>query len=172
MSFKNWLDKLKVAHVGASQNQDNPEHGIWADEDAHRNYEVYSWLEQNDPEMAEPYKNGDHDFIDLNDERDFLRENKPYNVIILHFLWSPPVPRGEDYDTFIPKSGYGYTRLSPYHNRKNWITRLAGTGAKYIFAWGGGDEVSGEYLREIPGYDGPNWTDKSWGPSIYKKIGN
>lgn len=37
----------------------------------------------------------------------------------------------------------------------NWKRRLAGTGAKYIFTFGDGEEVHGKYIGRIPGYEGP-----------------
>jgi hypothetical protein len=52
--------------------------------------------------------------------------------------------------------GYGSIyRISPKHSQEEWRRRLMQTDARYIFAFGDDDEVSGRYLGKIPGYDGP-----------------
>lgn len=161
MNFKQWLEqdnKLRVAHVGASTNPKNPELH-WMQSDRDRLHEVGEWLEKRDSEIAQEYYNKrSDDYIDLNDNRDFLKENKTYDIVILHHIYEPG--RVRDASPF---------RISPVHNRQNWIKRLHSTGAKYIFAYGDIDEVSGRWLGSIAGYIGPKKEGGAYDRWVYIK---
>lgn len=142
-------NKVHVAHVGASQNPDNPESEIWGENDRWHVDSVFRWLYENteDDELLH-YDNRRDDFIDLNDGRDFLQENNDYDVVILHMVYSPPDR------SYIGKHDSIFN-VSNLHNPRNWRRRLIATGAKYIFAFGDDDEVSGRYLGHLAGYRGP-----------------
>jgi hypothetical protein len=143
--------KTRVAHVGASKNPDNPEHEIWYENDRHHIDMVYAWLADNGYSMEyfRPQIRTD-DFIDLNDGRDFLQERHEYEMVILHHVYSPHKLKH-------PRNPLGQSpfRYSRYHSKEEWVSRLIGTGAAFIFAFGNYDEVCGDYLGELPGYIGP-----------------
>lgn len=141
--------KVRVAHVGASVDPDNPEPEIWGENDQWHVDAAFKWLDNN-TEDAEWlfYRNRRDDYIDLNDGRDFLQERSNYDIVILHMVYSPDELdyRGKEGSIF---------NISPLHNPRNWRNRLVSTGAKYIFAFGDTNEVSGRYLGRLPGYVGP-----------------
>jgi len=157
--FKIWIEaeqkkkekkkpKVKVAHVGASKNIDNPENKEYYENDEWQNDEVFKWLMENAPEVDVTRKNREDDFIDLGDGRDFLEENNKYDIVILHMVYDPPKgtrnsPKGSIY------------HISKHHNRDRWRASLTSTGAKYIFAFGDYSEISGRYLGKLLGYHGP-----------------
>jgi hypothetical protein len=112
------------------------------------------WLSYNDPDYSENIKFS-HDNIDLNSGRDFLKESKSYNIVILHDIFNPV---GEN------DLSRGIFSVSPDHNADSWVKRLASTGADYIFVFGSWTEVGGWWLGDIPGYD------KTYGTSEYQTI--
>ena len=82
------------------------------------------------------------DFISLDEGRDFLAEDKTYDVVILHHVYQHP--------------GHGNTGIhgtSTLHTAEAWRERLEKASADWIFAYGGSTEVSGGYLDTIPGYE-------------------
>ena len=82
-----------------------------------------------------------HDYIDLNEGRDFLKESRKYDIVILHNLYHPTsgeAPRHE-----------GFYGVSPQHNIATWRRRLAATGATVIAALG---DFAYPEIRDIPGY--------------------
>lgn len=145
--------KLKVANVGGLQTMFDTSRSAW----------VARWLLKNDPDLQEArdsFANKreiyifdkklvkecfQEDDIDLNFNRDFLKENIKYDIVILQHIYNGS---GEDQ--------YGEFRKSDYHSRENWIKRLITTNARYIFAFGGWTEVGGVFLQDIPGY---TWND-------------
>jgi hypothetical protein len=137
----------RIAHVGASLGT-NPENQIWADSDELHVRLVWEWLDRFG--FGDMMINTDDDFIDLHDGRDFLQENAEYDIVILHSVYNPV-----DYHRKSYEGQSSIFRVSPLHDRENWVNRLMNTGAKYIFTFGSGSEVDGEFLGEIPGYDGP-----------------
>lgn len=152
---------MRVAHVGVSSDPDSDEQQIWGDADSDHLDAAFMWL----------YNRGEHellydrddDFIDLNDGRDFLKEGQKYDIVILHFVYDPP--RGTGWRTHGPSI---YT-VSTRHSPANWKTRLVNTGARYIFTFGDYGEVSGKYLKRIPGYDGPIKDDRNPDMQVYIK---
>lgn len=146
-------NKTRVAHVGASIDPNNPEREIWGENDQWHIDTVMRWLIDRDEHECLYYDRRVDDFVDLNDGRDFLEENKRYDIVILHMVYSPDDPIHNSY-RFHPQSQSPF-RTSRLHTREAWRRRLASTGAKYIFTFGDYDEVSGFYLGAIPGYEGP-----------------
>lgn len=137
-------DKTKVAHVGS----DSLDHC-----DRWHMDSVMDWLIKRNEHECLYYVNRSDDFIDLNEGRDFLAENHKYDIVILHMIYSPPDPISNSY-RFGPGASSPF-QTSMRHTKKEWRQRLISTGAKYFFTFGEYDEVSGEYLGSIDGYEGP-----------------
>ena len=145
----NQINKIKIAHVGMSSDPHSVEQGIWGENDRWHMDAVLSWLYSETDDHKLLYHDGrDDDFIDLNNNRDFLSENESYDIVILHMIYSPSHPHHRMYDP-------GIFTVSTQHSPKNWRRRLISTGAKYIFTFGEDDEVSSTYLGSLSGYDGP-----------------
>jgi len=141
--------EFRVAHVGASQNDDD-KGGIFRAADVSRFDQIVDWLYKNDSKTYEQLCLPRHDdFIDLNDGRDFLQEDKTYDIVILHFVYHARFG-----DRF-RETSEGLFVQSPLHSINNWRGRLVRTGAKYIFADGAYSEISPETLSQLSGYEGP-----------------
>lgn len=124
---------VSVANVGAS--------GTSGDEN--RCYMAASWLSKNDPVYSENITFS-YDNINLIYGRDFLKENKRYDIVILHHIFNP-IDRKDN--------GAGVFSISPLQSVENWTRRLLNTGADYIFSYGSYGEVSAGWLGDIPGYN-------------------
>lgn len=102
-----------------------------------------SWILKNDRDLADRWIDSHkHDYIDLNAGRDFLKESKKYDVVILHNLYHPG--RGEK------ELRQGYYAVSPLHTVANWRKRLLQTGAEIIAVYG--MDFSGNDIGDLPGY--------------------
>jgi len=152
----NQINKTKIAHVGMGP-------GTWGANDQWHMESVFSWFysETDGAHKLLYHDNRDDDFIDLNDGRDFLAENKSYDIVVLHMIYSPSQPYHRMYEP-------GIFIISTQHSSENWCRRLISTGAKYIFTFGDGDEVNGRYLGHLSGYDGP--IDAGNYLNVYKKV--
>lgn len=106
-----------------------------------RNIEVLHYLVKNGFDAD---KGVLHDDIDLNYGRDFLTENKEYDIVVLHYIFN-----GNPYFDLSQK---GFFKTSSKHDVENWKIRLLNTKAKLIFAYGTSTEVGLEYIGTIPGY--------------------
>lgn len=85
------------------------------------------------------------DIINLSYGRDFLKEKKTYDLVILHSLLSPKMPA--------LRSKSPRLLVSPSHTIKEWRRRLSSSGAKYISVCEGQPATfSGWELGEVPGY--------------------
>lgn len=125
--------RLRVAHVGS---YDLPE-------DHWQAIKVYDWLFAHLPTfVVEPPL--EHDTINLDFGRDFLRESKAYDLVIVHHVWNAPPVRGR------PQPGT--FNVSSRHSRAAWRDRLVSTQARVIACVGDEDEVAGDYLGNLPGY--------------------
>ena len=121
----------KIAHVGACPDNTRPLLDI-----------AFKWLIKNDSNYSS--ESFVHDYIDLNEGRDFLTENETYGIVILHYLYNPPF-KEEIKET-------GFFAISPFHTKEKWKERIVSTNAKHIFAIGSFGEVGGEYLGSLVGY--------------------
>lgn len=102
-----------------------------------------SWVIKNDSDLAERWIDSHkHDYIDLNQGRDFLKESKQYDVVALHNLYHPG--GGED------EKRSGYYAVSPQHTAQNWRRRLVSTGAELIGVFG--VDWGGDAIGDLPGY--------------------
>ncbi len=109
------------------------------------------------------------DYIDLSHSRDFLTENKQYDVVILHYLFNPgdvPIPKhvAETFPT---------TKTSPLQSPEAWRERLIATEAKYILVYGShSTEIRGWYIGDLPGYerDEQEPTPFRMGRTLYTKL--
>lgn len=131
--------KLQVAHVGAFKKK--------SPQDSARNVEsVYRIMKRDrgffEGTMADP------DTINLTHGRDFLEEDKTYDLVILHSIFHASVlgvARGK-----VKR----WLWLSDRHSVKNWKKRLERTKAQYISVCEGQPHsLSGWHLGEIPGYE-------------------
>jgi hypothetical protein len=106
-----------------------------SDEDRERWLAMEVWLDRNDPNFTAKLRAGQDsatakaDNYDLNSRppRDFLTANGRADVVVIHNLWGFP-----DAGTWTqgPAS-------SPLSDMRTWNRRLASTGARYIFDFGG-----------------------------------
>lgn len=114
----------------------------WLPADSKMEALVQDWLFKNKNLVVD--ESATHDYIDLNCQRDFLKEKHKYDIVVLCFLFNPV------------RSKYGDVRgacaISEKHNVVNWRKRLIKAGAKYIFAFGSALEVSGKWLGEFGKY--------------------
>ena len=94
-----------------------------------------------DIDIADRWEHAEKDVINLNEGRDFLSEQETYDIVILCWIFGRILPNAT-----------GMFNVSKQHNPEEWRSRLASSGAKYIFAFGNKTEVGGSYLGEIPGY--------------------
>ena len=106
------------------------------------------WLERERPEYTKQIRQISHDHIDLNFDRDFLKERSTYDIVILQHVFTP---HGHLRDSYIGK--HGYFQISPLHSPENWAARLSSTKADFIVMFGSFGEVSSSWVGGIPGYD-------------------
>lgn len=130
--------KLQVAHVGAFKKKSS--------QDGARSVESIYRIMKRDREFFEGIM-ADHDTINLTHGRDFLEEDKTYDLVILHSIFHPSVLG----------AAHGKAKrwlwLSDRHSVKNWKKRLERTKAQYISVCEGQpSSLSGWHLGEIPGY--------------------
>ncbi len=143
-------DPIIIAHVGASKQQ-NGNGTLQSENDRWQMEEVYRWLIDNlDDQQLSRFKNQSQDFIDLNEGRDFLKENNQYDIVVLHMIYSP-------YQGYGGNTENSLFNISDQHSPQNWNRRLKSSGAKYIFMFGDGEEVHGKYIGKIDGYVGPSY---------------
>ncbi|KKL93626.1 hypothetical protein LCGC14_1872800 [marine sediment metagenome] len=92
----------------------------------------------------------EHDVVNLAYGRDFLTENKRYDVVIVHSVFdSDPAMR----DAF-GASVFPATRCSPQHSYETWRRRLVDTGAEWIVVCEGQPCcLSGWQIGELEGYE-------------------
>jgi hypothetical protein len=130
---------LKVAEVGAFKRR--------SPEDTSRRIAALSALLEIDEDFFAQKKS--FDAINLADGRDFLLEDDPYDIVIVHSVLSTGMPAG----IHVPV----YERellISGKHTIKNWKRRLVETGARYIIiAEGQPYTLSGWELGDLPGYE-------------------
>lgn len=81
------------------------------------------------------------DSFDLNEGRDFFDNVREFQIVLLHRVYQRP-----------NDARSGPLLLSPRHKPEAWRTALDRARPKFIFAYGGTNEVSGGYLQEIPDY--------------------
>jgi len=116
MDFKEWMEgRIKFAHVGASRNPSNPEFGLFHDDDQWKIDTVADWLGNNHPEIFNK-PNFEHDFIDLNDGNDFLKNKNKYDIVILHMVYSPS--HGSSRSRL--SGDDRIFNISPDHSPENW----------------------------------------------------
>lgn len=130
--------KLRIAHVGAFRGKSS--------EDGARSVETICRILQHDRDFIYGTK-ADHDTINLIYGRDFLKENRTYDLVILHSIFhtaQPKLVRGKDYKQL---------SLSPKHSVLNWARRLIRARAIYISVCEGQPHsLSGWNLGDLPGY--------------------
>jgi hypothetical protein len=85
-----------------------------------------------------------HNWIDLSKKKDFLKAQPRANVTILH--WIP--------DESLGKVGVeGEFEISPLHHIDNWKRAIMKADSDLIYVFGGMDEISGEKIGHLPGYE-------------------
>lgn len=93
------------------------------------------------------------DIINLNLGRDFLKEDKEYDYVILNYIFDPGDKPNAAYLAFQVGDEFNTSKLQ---SPKAWNKRLKSTKAKKIFIFSGGDkgsEVDGRYIGPIEGYN-------------------
>lgn len=128
---------LSIAHVGFTG----------SDADRERSLTMEVWLARNDPDFAAKLRaaqvsgNIKADNFDLNSHppRDFLTADGRADAVVIHNLWG------------FPDAGRctGGDASSPQHDLQTWNRRLASTGARYIFSFGGDFHAEPENYARI-----------------------
>lgn len=125
------MQSTTIAHVGAYKK--------FSEADSGRQVRCLVWLVNNDSNI----RSFKHEVINLKYGRDFLLENKEYDIVILHsiFLYSIKNPQKQ-------------VMVSPEHSIENWKKRLIITNANYIFICEGQPcTLSGWKIGELVGYE-------------------
>jgi hypothetical protein len=82
------------------------------------------------------FRDEELDLINLDYGRDFLKERKRYEAVIVHSVFhSNQTFSGYREQTAKLKELYPRCRQSPVHTVENWRRRLAATGAASIVVW-------------------------------------
>lgn len=132
------------------------------DEDSVRIRHVLNYLAQNDTPIHSAF---DLDAISFTNGRDFLKEDKAYDMVFVSCIPVDAKSARSDMvvdDAALPKyeqAGMDTIRahqlagaLSDRHSAYNWSKRLARTGAQLCVTFGGQDEISTQDLRQ-EGYE-------------------
>jgi hypothetical protein len=103
-------------------------------------------------EILKPLKITRHDFIDLNKGRDFLKEDKTYDIIVLIYIFLYSSEEMKDDGLYHPNDPL--TKTSPLHTKENWRKRLLASQAKDILIFGlyEDSEITGKYIGNLSGY--------------------
>lgn len=93
-----------------------------------------------------------YDFIDLNRDRDFLKENKRYDIVVLIYIFI--LSQEEMINEQLYSRNDHFTKTSELHSQENWRKRLLNTEAEeiLIFGYDPYSEVSGKYIGELEKY--------------------
>lgn len=92
------------------------------------------------------------DLVDLGRGRDFLREDKTYNIVALIFIFRyrrEEILDDPMLDVFDADPMY---RTSASHMKTNWVRRLISTKASQILVFGTSPSISYSFLGPLPGY--------------------
>jgi hypothetical protein len=126
-----------IAHVGHTKSSD----------DRKRFNKVLDFMIDNGGMTLNDWLAAEHDYFDLaKNGRDFLAEEKHYDLVILHFIFRGSHLPAESSE-YIPE-----LRVSQHSSWCNWRHRLLKCDADYIFPFGAGTEVSGSFLSLLDGY--------------------
>jgi hypothetical protein len=109
------------------------------------------------------------DEIDLSQGRDFLSENKKYEIIIVNYIFK----YREDELTRNELSQLDrQCRVSKDHSPQNWKCRLLATEAKTIILFSGpyDTEVDAYYIRHLTGYRLTKIENDASRTHIYKRM--
>jgi hypothetical protein len=93
------------------------------------------------------------DGIDLNDGRDFLAEDRQYDIVVLHFVFRDAHRVAKEWAE-APE-----LRVSPRASWEAWRRRLSASGARLIVGMG---EVGGGYIVTLDGYESVKVEDEFW----------
>lgn len=152
--MKTITKKLRIAHVGAFRDKSS--------EDGARSVESLYRILQHDRDFIYGTK-PNHDTINLIYGRDFLKESRTYDLVILHSIFHVNLlglARGKDRKQL---------SLSSKHSVLNWVRRLIKTRAIYISVCEGQPHsLSGWHLGEIPGYE---ILERDAKVTLYKALG-
>jgi len=105
-------------------------------------------------QILQSLKPTSYDFIDLNRGRDFLKESKRYDIVVLIYIFI-----GIDKDEIENEPMYFFndplTKVSDLHSQENWRQRLLDTEAReiLIFGYNPYSEISGDYIGELDSYE-------------------
>ena len=103
-------------------------------------------------QILKPLKLTSYDFINLNNGRDFLKENKRYDIVVLIYIFL--LSREEIINAAPHAINDPLTKVSELHTKKNWRQRLLDTEAREILIFGlfEDSEISGRYIGELDNY--------------------
>ncbi len=116
--------------------------------DKARLLQIHDWCDQHGFDITPLVR----DEVDLNCGRDFLMEEKKYEVVVLHFLFRGGLGIFNNGGSKGQRNTVPQLRYSTEANWVSWVHRLRRSEARLIFAFGGLHEVSGDYLNNIADY--------------------
>src|SRR4051794_11718661 len=94
---------------------------------------VGAWLADHDASMA--WTQARHTVFDLRGpgRLNFLDDVGEYDVVVLFAIFNPPLESKELRRAIGRRQGQ--TSLAANHSRQNWVARLSGTKARYLFVF-------------------------------------
>ena len=94
-------------------------------------------------------KDRTNDYVDLIDNRDFLRETDHYDIVVLCYIFNI---QSKDDQRKLTKKISSKWRVSDLSTTDNWKDRLLKAKAQTIIAIGEKSEIAADYLNNICGY--------------------
>lgn len=157
---------MKIAQVGAFKKHSGNDVG--------RMITVAKWFFENDVWKADSKEPIIHDIVNLKYKRDFLRERRTYDAVILHSIMHsnrPDILRDLKETVARDRKLFGYNErdISALHTVERWRKRLVSSKASYIFIF---EDIPFSLniwtLGKLKGYTLPH-ADTQYG--VYKKEG-
>ncbi len=123
---------MKIAQVGAFKK--------YSTNDVGRMLTVATWFFENGVWKANSKEPITHDIVNLEYKRDFLRERRIYDTVILHSIMHsnrPDILRDLKNHVVRDKKIFGYNErdISALHSVERWRKRLISSKATYIFVF-------------------------------------
>lgn len=129
-----------VAQVGCHKRRTDGDIGRWLT--------AVDWLLKN----KVPISRLNHDVVNLDYGRDFLREDKRYHMVVMHDIYDGKVALEQQIGYFT-RAARKVLQTSPLQSPEAWVQRLAATQAEYIFVFEMQIScLNGWKLGDIPGY--------------------
>jgi hypothetical protein len=102
--------------------------------------------------LLEPLNITKFDFVNLHQGRDFIKEDKIYDIVVLIYIFKWTKEQCQN-DNLYNKHDSSI-KVSDIHTPENWRKRLLNTEAKEILIFGYSDEseITGNYIGDLENY--------------------